>query len=560
MPDKVVSLDEAIAHVRAGDAVHIVTNHSRWTAAARHLVRAWWGRDPEWTLVMLSLSSLGTLFFKGRLVRKVVTGYSGDVFPNFTPNPWFGDAYLNGEVEVEHWSFLTFLQRLEAAARGLPGIVTGSLEGSSMSANPGYARVETPFGPVGLLEAYAPDVALLHAPVADAMGNVAFNAPMLESVWGALASRRGAIVTVERVVDDIRPWSHLVKIPAHRVLAVTEAPMGAHPGGLFARDVPCEPYGEDLAFWSAVRDASRDDGFDDWIRHWILEPADQREYLARLGAARVADLRTRATPDSWRQDELAHPPDLAAPVNGWERAAVYGARYLAGRIRARKADAVLAGAGVANLTAWLAVRRAREAGSPVVLTAELGMLGYEPTPADPFVFNHRSFPTATMLGDSDQVLGVLAGGPGTRLLACLGAAQIDRYGNVNSTVIPGKTFLVGSGGGNDVASTADEVVVMATLTRRRTVPSVPYVTSPGRRVRAFVTDLGTFEKDPEGRFVLTAVAAGTGGVAERVELVRDACGWELAVAPRVTDLAPPDPADVELLRRWDPQGLFLRSG
>jgi acyl CoA:acetate/3-ketoacid CoA transferase beta subunit/acyl CoA:acetate/3-ketoacid CoA transferase alpha subunit len=560
MPDKVVSLDEAIAHVRAGDAVHIVTNHSRWTAAARHLVRAWWGRDPEWTLVMLSLSSLGTLFFKGGLVRKVVTGYSGDVFPNFTPNPWFGDAYLSGEVEVEHWSFLTFLQRLEAAARGLPGIVTGSLDGSSMSANPGYARVETPFGPVGLLEAYAPDVALLHAPVADAMGNVAFNAPMLESVWGALASRRGAIVTVERVVDDIRPWSHLVKIPAHRVLAVTEAPMGAHPGGLFARDVPCEPYGEDLAFWSAVRDASRDDGFDDWIRHWILEPADQREYLARLGAARVADLRTRATPDSWRQDELAHPPDLAAPVNGWERAAVYGARYLAGRIRARKADAVLAGAGVANLTAWLAVRRAREAGSPVVLTAELGMLGYEPTPADPFVFNHRSFPTATMLGDSDQVLGVLAGGPGTRLLACLGAAQIDRYGNVNSTVIPGKTFLVGSGGGNDVASTADEVVVMATLTRRRTVPSVPYVTSPGRRVRAFVTDLGTFEKDPEGRFVLTAVAAGTGGVAERVELVRDACGWELAVAPRVTDLAPPDPADVELLRRWDPQGLFLRSG
>jgi len=560
MPDKVVSLDEAVAHVRAGDAVHIVTNHSRWTAAARHLVRAWWGRDPGWTLVMLSLSSLGTLFFKGRLVRKVVTGYSGDVFPNFTPNPWFGDAYLSGEVEVEHWSFLTFLQRLEAAARGLPGIVTGSLVGSSMSANAGYARVESPFGPVGLLEAYAPDVALLHAPVADAMGNVAFNAPMLESVWGALASRRGAIVTVERVVDDIRPWSHLVKIPAHRVLAVTEAPMGAHPGGLFARDVPCEPYGEDLAFWSAVRDASRDDGFDDWIRHWILEPADQQDYLARLGAERVADLRTRAAADSWRGDELAHPPDLEAPVSGWERAAVYGARYLAGRIRARKADAVLAGAGVANLTAWLAVRRAREAGSPVVLTAELGMLGYEPTPADPFVFNHRSFPTATMLGDSDQVLGVLAGGPGTRLLACLGAAQIDRYGNINSTVIPGKTFLVGSGGGNDVASTADEVVVMATLTRRRTVPSVPYVTSPGRRVRAFVTDLATFEKDPEGRFVLTAVAAGAGGVAERVERVREACGWELAVAPRVTDLAPPDPADVELLRRWDPQGLFLRSG
>src|SRR5579871_1687435 len=560
MASKVVTLDEAVAHVRAHDAVHVVTNHSRWTAAARHLVRAWWGKDPGFTLVMLSLSSLGTLFFKGRLVRKVVTGYSGDVFPNFTPNPWFGDAYLSGRVEVEHWSFLTFLQRLEAAARGLPAVTTRSIVGSSMEANDGFSVVDTPFGPVGLLAAYAPDVALLHAAVADREGNVAFNPPLLEGVWGALAARRGAIVTVERVVDDIRPWSHLVKVPSHRVLAVAEAPMGAHPGGLFARDVPCEPYGEDLAFWSDARDASRTDDFDEWISRWVLEPADQEQYLARLGAPRVDALRARAGASSWRADEAAHPPDLAAPVGVWERAAVHGARYLAKRIIARKADAVLAGAGVANLAAWLAVHRAREEGSPVVLTAELGMLGYEPTPADPFVFNHRSFPTATMLGDSDHVLGVLSGGPGTRLLACLGAAQIDRYGNINSTVIPGRAFLVGSGGGNDVASTADEVVVMATLTRRRTVPSVPYVTSPGRRVRAFVTDLGTFEKDPEGRFVLTAVAAGDGTVDERVALVREACGWELAVAPRVSELPPPDPADVELLRRWDPEGLFLRSG
>ena len=101
---------------------------------------------------------------------------------------------------------------------------------------------------------------------------------------------------------------------------------------------------------------------------------------------------------------------------------------------------------------------------------------------------------------------------------------------------------------------------MATLTPRRTVPEVPYITSPGRRVRAFVTDLGTFEKDPEGRFVLTAVAAGEDDVTARVEAVRAACGWDLAVAPRLVELPPPDPADIEALRRWDPQGLFLRGG
>ena len=557
--DKVVDLDTAVAHVRPGDAVHVVTNHSRWTAGARHLVRQWWGRDPGFTLVMLSLSSLGTLFFRGGLVRKVVTGYSGDVFPNFTPNPWFSDAYLRGEVEVEHWSFLTFLQRLEAAARGLPATVTGSLAGSSMAGNPGFAEVASPFGgTVGLLAPYAPDIALLHAPVADRQGNVAFNAPVLEGVWGALAARRGAVVTVEQVVDDIRPWSHLVRIPAHRVLAVTEAPMGAHPGGLFTRDTPAAPYGEDLEFWSDVSRISRTDEFDAWIGHWVLEPADQQDYLQRLGSERIDALVARADPGSWRADEAAYPPDLDAPVGAWEQAAVFGARYLAERIVARGADAVLAGAGVANLASWLAVHLARDRGAEVELTAELGLWGYEPTPADPFVFNHRSFPTATMLSDSEQILGMMAGSPGTTLLACLGAAQIDRSGNINSTVIPGRSFLVGSGGGNDVASRADEVVVMATLTGRRTVEAVPYVTSPGDRVVAFVSDLGIFEKGEAGTFVLTAVAPGAEPLGERVDRIRSLCGWALDVAPGLEELEPAEEANVHALRRWDPRGHFLR--
>jgi acyl CoA:acetate/3-ketoacid CoA transferase beta subunit len=152
------------------------------------------------------------------------------------------------------------------------------------------------------------------------------------------------------------------------------------------------------------------------------------------------------------------------------------------------------------------------------------------------------------------------GGPGTTLLACLGAAQIDRHGNINSTVIGDSTFLVGSGGGNDVASSADEVVVMSTLTRRRAVADVPYVTSPGRRVRAFVTDLALFERDADGELALTAVAPGPGTVVERVAHVRTLCPWDLHVADRVAELEPPDPAHVERLRRWDPEGRFLRPG
>jgi acyl CoA:acetate/3-ketoacid CoA transferase beta subunit/acyl CoA:acetate/3-ketoacid CoA transferase alpha subunit len=555
--DKRASLSEAVAeHVRRGDVLHPVVGHTRWTAATREVVRQWWGREPGFTLVMLSLSSLGALFFRGGLVQKVVTGYSGDTFPNFTPNPWFAKAYERGDVQVEHWSFLAFSQRLEAAARGLPAIVTRSVADSSMEANDAYARVDTPFGEVGMLSPLVPDVTLLHAPLADQAGNVVLHPPLLEGVWGALAARRGAIVTAERVVDDVREWSHLVRIPAHRVLAVVECEMGAHPGGLYTGDLPIAGYGEDYDFWVEARAATRAEPheYDAWIKRWVLDVESQEQWIATLGTDRVRTLRAKADPESWRADEESYPADLDAPVNAWERAAVWGARHLASRVQATNADAVLAGAGVANLAAWLGVKLARQQGSDVQLTAEIGLWGYDATLADPFVLNHRNFPTATMLTDAQFVLGALVGGPGTTTIGCLGGAQIDRFGNINSTHIIPRPFLVGSGGGNDVASTAAENVIVATLTAQRTVAECSYITSPGTHVSALVTDLGTFEKH-DGEFVLCALAPGA-----TVDEIRELCGWELRVADgELSELAPPTAEEVEALRRWDPRGWFLRA-
>jgi acyl CoA:acetate/3-ketoacid CoA transferase alpha subunit/acyl CoA:acetate/3-ketoacid CoA transferase beta subunit len=558
-PSKFTTVEEAVrTHVHAGDALHLVVGHTRWSAAAREVVRQWWDRDPHFTLVMLSLSSLGALFFRGGLVDKVVTGYSGDTFPNFTPNPWFQRGYTSGAVEVEHWSFLAFAQRLEAAARGLPAVTTRSIAGSSMAANEGFTEIDTPYGRVGLLAPLQADVAILHAPVADRAGNVAVAPPLLEGVWGALGARRGVIVTVERIVDDLSPWSTDVRIPAHRVLAVCEVPFGAHPGGLFARDFPVEGYGEDYDWWVEARAASRRDDYDDWIRHWILEPATQDEYLNRVGRDRVARLRAKANPAIHARLMAGHVPDLDAPPNAWECAATFAARHLADRVEVLGAHAVLAGAGVANLAAWLGVRVARDRGSEVQLTAEIGLWGYEPMVGDPFVLNHGNFPTATMLGDATMVLGGLVGGIGTTTIGCLGGAQIDRAGNINSTLIPDGPFLVGSGGGNDVASVAAENVVVATMTPQRTPAECGYVTSPGHAVQALVTDLATLDKQ-DGALVLTAVPTGVGTVAERVARAVAACGWDLEVAATVRELDPPTPGEIAALRGWDPQGWFLRG-
>ncbi len=558
-----MSLEAAIRrNVRSGDRLHLVVGHTRWSAAAREIVRQFWGRSPDFELVMLSLSSLGALFFRGGLVRKVVTGYSGDTFPNFTPNPWFQEAYRDGTVEVEHWSFLAFAQRLEAGARGLPAITTRSIAGSSMERNAGFTAVDTAFGKVGLLAPLVADVAVLHAPVADRHGNVAIHPPLLEGVWGALGARRGCIVTVERVVDDLRPWSHLVRIPAHRVLAVVETPLGAHPGGLFCGGLPVEGYGEDYEFWIDARAATRRDDYDDWIREWILDVDSQEAWLAKLGSERVAALRAKAAPDSWRAEEAASTPDRVTPPNAWERAAVMGARALADRVVALDAHAVLAGAGVANLAAWLGVDLARARGHAVELTAEIGLWGYDAVPADPFVLNHRNFPTATMLGDAAMVLGGLVGGAGTRTVGCLGGAQIDRFGNINSTSLLDEDgpFLVGSGGGNDVGSVAVDNVVIARLSPQRFVADCSYVTTPGRAVRTLVTDLATFTRaGDDDEFTLTAVPDGEGTVADRVATAVAACGWSVRIARDVVELAPVGPSDVAPLRRWDPLGWFLRD-
>ena len=290
-PPVVTSLEDAVAlNVHPGDTVLVMMGHSRWTAAARELARQFWGTDPGFTLIMTSLGALGALYFRGGMVRKVVTAYSGNSFPTYTPNPVFRRAYESGEVEVEHWSILTLSQRLEAAARGLPAMVTGSLVGSSMEQNEAFSMVDSPYGPLGLVEPLAPDVALVHAAAADSSGNLVFSEPLLDGVWGAWAARRGVVATVERVVDDLEGLGHRVRVPAHRVLAVVEAPFGAHPGGCYAPALPVRSYGEDIAHWSAVAEACANGKLDEYAEEWVLRPAthDRIPDPGGLGAAAVA--------------------------------------------------------------------------------------------------------------------------------------------------------------------------------------------------------------------------------------------------------------------------------
>ena len=547
--------DTVERHVRPGDALQIFYGHSRWTALAREVCRQFWGTDPGFELQLLSLGNLATLFFHGRLLRRCVTTFVGNGFPTGGPNPIYTRALQAGEVEVEHWSILTYQQRTEAAARGLPALVTGSLRGTDMAGNAGFEEVATRFGPVGLVAPLVPDIALIHAPVADVDGNVAVTGPMMEGLWAGWAARRGALVTVDRVVDDLSGFGNLVRLPAHRVLAVVEAPFGAHPGGVFAPGLPVDSYGEDIPFWNEIAAASKGD-YDDWARHWCREVTTHEEYLRRLGPDRLDWLRGRSDPDSWRADAEAHPVDEAAPVTPQEIVAAISAREIAARVVAIGADAILAGAGISNLAAWVAGEAVKGKGSRVRLTAEMGMWDYAPTPADPYIFNHRSFPGARMLNDCSSVLGLVVSGPNTRTIGALSGAEIDRHGNINSTQIPGASFVLGSGGAADVAAHADECVVSVVAHPRRLVGRCAYVTSPGHHVTAVCTDLGILRKR-DGELCLAAVISGEGSLEERVKLMKAACGWELSVDRDLDEIAAPTMAEILGLRYFDPQRILL---
>jgi acyl CoA:acetate/3-ketoacid CoA transferase beta subunit len=210
---------------------------------------------------------------------------------------------------------------------------------------------------------------------------------------------------------------------------------------------------------------------------------------------------------------------------------------------------------MSNLAAWLTAYELADEGIAVDLAAEMGLVGYWPSAGEPMLFNQRNFPTCTMLADIDWTLSVLVGGQASRSIGALGAAQIDREGNINSTLIPGERLLMGSGGANDVATCAGETVVIALQSRDRFVDSVPYITAPGDRIRRVVSQLGMFVKD-EDELVLTAVPGDDTDAAVRD--ARERCGWDLRVARNMETIQPPSRTELLTVRLMDPHGWFRR--
>lgn len=130
----------------------------------------------------------------------------------------------------------------------------------------------------------------------------------------------------------------------------------------------------------------------------------------------------------------------------------------------------------------------------------------------------------------------------------LGAAQLDRYGNINTTVIGDyadpKVRLPGAGGAPEIATSCKEVVIVVRQSRKTFAERLDFVTSAGRP-SMIITDLGVLRPDPaDGEFVLTQVHPGI-EAAQAIE----ATGWPLRVSPDLVETRPPSADELVALRR-----------
>ncbi|GAB2996600.1 3-oxoadipate--succinyl-CoA transferase subunit B [Amycolatopsis acidiphila] len=250
-------------------------------------------------------------------------------------------------------------------------------------------------------------------------------------------------------------------------------------------------------------------------------------------------------------------------ITSSERLSVVASRELASR------RTVFAGIGLPTLAAALAhLTVAPE----LEIVYESGVCGAHPSHLPETIADAVLITGAEAVLSMPALFGYVLQG-GHIDVGFLGAAQIDRWGNLNSSVIGDwhrpKVRLPGSGGAMEVMANSREVfVVMRRHDRRSFVDELDFCTSPGpdralaegirplgAGVTKVITELGVLARGGVGEQLrLVAVHPGV-----TVDQVREATGWDLAVADEVATVEPPSEAELRLLREdVDPDRVYLR--
>ncbi len=234
-------------------------------------------------------------------------------------------------------------------------------------------------------------------------------------------------------------------------------------------------------------------------------------------------------------------------------------------------DVVFVGVGQPNLACNLAKRTHAP---NLVMIYEAGVIGAEPARL-PLSIGDPTLVTGSLSVVSMYDIFSNYLQRGNVDVGFLGGAQIDRYGNINATIIGGdytqpKVRLPGSGGAQEIAAWANRCYIMTPHQKRRFPERVDFLTSAGyldgdggreqAGLRgagpvAVVTDIGLLEPDSHGELTLTALHPG-----KTTEMAHENTGWSLKVADQLRATAPVSENELRILREeLDPTGIYLKS-
>lgn len=232
-------------------------------------------------------------------------------------------------------------------------------------------------------------------------------------------------------------------------------------------------------------------------------------------------------------------------------------------------DTVFVGVGLPNLACNLAQRTHAP---NLLLIYESGVIGSRPSRL-PLSIGDPTLVSGAAAVCSMYDIFALYLQRGKIDVGFLGGAQIDRYANINATVIGeyehAKTRLPGSGGSMEIAAWAHRCYIITPHQRRRFPERVDFRTSAGflngRKEReaahlcgggplGVVTHLGILEPDENGELILTALHPGA-----TVEQAQENTGWDLKISPQLRVTPEPDPEEIRILHEeLDPTGIYLR--
>jgi len=567
--DKVVSLREAIErHIKPGQAIFLGEFAN---AATREIARQFRDAKADFTIINNSRDYIAALVYCG-LVKKLIGVAYMHLYPTAGPNRLIQKAFNEGRLEIESWTSLTLFQRLIAGAMDMECMVTTSLLDSDMAVdNKDFLHeIQSPFEKkqnLALIKALNPDIAVVHGWASDPQGNIILGSPyyMGVSTWGARASKEGVVATVEQIVstDFMRKHSCLVSVPGHLVRSVSEVPFGAHPQSLNSVGMGVETfrgYKPDVDFIGAYRDTVQDtDRLKGWMEEWVFDCAGQEDYLRKLGDERLDRLTSGIGEEEGRRELPAILKNISfsQDYSRNEMTIVAAARKIEEIVCNKNYISFLLGVGFSSLAGWLAYHQLGKKGFPINLLVGTGVFGYSPQPGNPQIGAVANVETGVMLTDTFQNYGGFVGGLNNRCLSVLGAAQIDKRGNINSTKVDNQ-FIAGSGGANDAAN-AQEVLVISRQSPKRYVERVDYITCPGARVKTVVSDMGVFEKlGDEDELTLTRLHFNPelSTMDEKINAVREKCGWDLKVSPDIRETTRPEIEELAMIRCFDPDGLY----